>query len=364
MLLFTLAITLLSGFAVAQFPLIGKHRTARCPAVNRATDETKAIDIHYVEVNPRAKDTLIFVHGWPGIWSIWKHQINEFKNDYRVVVVDVRGMGASGHPGDVEGSSSTGDFVDDLVCVLKHAEVAGKSVCIGHDWGSSICWEAGRARPDIFSGVISLAVPYLASAGPYTPIEAFLKTFPRLTYQVYFRDTIDNAAAELEADVRRTIRIVYKHSNTTAPDTFLTSSTSFLTPYDGIELSRSPLMTQEEEDYLVDQFTKSGFKNSLQFYQHRNRYLSWQIAHDNGTFNVNVPSLAIYPNKDSVADWNVVSEIAKSKSFVPQLEEVSVPTAHCPHMERPKEINAYLGDWLTRTFPSSRGTFEKAEGEL
>lgn len=28
-------------------------------------------------------------------------------------------------------------------------------------------------------------------------------------------------------------------------------------------------MTQEEEDYLVDQYTKSGFKSSLQFYQHK-----------------------------------------------------------------------------------------------
>lgn len=28
-------------------------------------------------------------------------------------------------------------------------------------------------------------------------------------------------------------------------------------------------MTQEEEDYLVQQYTKSGFKNSLQFYQRK-----------------------------------------------------------------------------------------------
>jgi len=65
-------------------------------------------------------------------------------------------------------------------------------------------------------------------------------TFPKLTYQVYFRDAVDSAATELEADVRRTIRIVYRHSNTTAPDDFLTSSTSFLTPFDGIEVSQEP----------------------------------------------------------------------------------------------------------------------------
>jgi len=322
------------------------------------------LPIDYVDVNPQGKNTLIFAHGWPGIWSTWKHQINEFKDDHRVIAIDGRGMGSSGHPGDVEGSASMGDFVDDLVCTLTRAEVAGKSICIGHDWGSSICWEAGRTRPDIFSGVVSLVVPYIAAAGPYTPIEPFLTAFPKLTYQVYFRDMVDTAAAELEGDVRRTIRAVFRHSNSTAPNAFLTSSTSFLAPYDGIELSRSLLMTQEEEDYLVEQYTKSGFRNSLQFYQHKNRYLSWQVPHDSSVFGVNVPSLAIYPSKDSVADWTTVSKIVKSMSFVPQLEEVSIPTAHWPHMERPEEVNGYLRDWLTRNFPTSTGTFRKAEDEL
>jgi soluble epoxide hydrolase/lipid-phosphate phosphatase len=81
-----------------------------------------------------------------------------------------------------------------------------------------------------------MELQYLASVGPYTPIEAFLTAFPRLTYQVYFRDMIDTVVAELEADIRRTIRVVYRHSDSAVPDGFLTSSTSFLTPYDGIEV--------------------------------------------------------------------------------------------------------------------------------
>jgi len=33
-------------------------------------------------------------------------------------------------------------------------------------------------------------------------------------------------------------------------------------------------------------------------------------------------------------------------------------------MERPREVNAYLRDWLTRTFSSGVGTFKKAGDEL
>ena len=99
MLLSTLAIALLCGPAVAQFPFTGKHKTASCTAVNRAIDEATTIEIRelrlqeylpsaltpllreidYVDVNPKAKETLVLVHGWPGIWSTWKHQIDEFK---------------------------------------------------------------------------------------------------------------------------------------------------------------------------------------------------------------------------------------------------------------------------------------------
>ena len=167
------------------------------------------------------------------------------------------------HPGRIPASSSEDGGVSRYP--LQDADARCGS---SHDWGGSICWEAGRSRLDIFSGVVSLALPvsrsllqnlqpvvhdqkyqYLAAAGPFTPIEAFLTTFPKLSYQIYFRDTVDTAAAELEADVRRTIRAVYRHSNSTAADAFLTSSTSFLTPYDGIEVRQEPKSNPIQSSY-------------------------------------------------------------------------------------------------------------------
>ena len=117
-------------------------------------------------------------------------------------------MGASGHPGDVESSASMGDFVDDLACVLEHANVAGKSICIGfvnlfprvgscidadalsyyrHDWGSSICWEAGRARPDIFSGVVSLALPVSTHLSKIVENDSQWNLVPRFCWSLHPR---------------------------------------------------------------------------------------------------------------------------------------------------------------------------------
>ena len=58
-----------------------------------------------------------------------------------MIVPDLRGFGASTHPGDVRSSGTLGDIVGDLVCILQQANV--KSViCMGYDlrafrWGFS-----------------------------------------------------------------------------------------------------------------------------------------------------------------------------------------------------------------------------------
>jgi len=33
----------------------------------------------YVDINPKADKTLLFVHGWPRLWAGWKYQIQEFQ---------------------------------------------------------------------------------------------------------------------------------------------------------------------------------------------------------------------------------------------------------------------------------------------
>lgn len=78
------------------------RKVATCQALNRAADKVQAIQIRehffvnppsdmsietvsscpsldYVEVNPEASQSILMVHGWPGLWHNWKYQIEEFK---------------------------------------------------------------------------------------------------------------------------------------------------------------------------------------------------------------------------------------------------------------------------------------------
>ena len=145
--------------------------------------------IDYVEFNPEAETTIIMAHGWPSLWSTWSKQIEEFKvcnprlsphpgpyplaprfsprithaalsalDDYHLLVPDLRGFGSSTHPDDVQSSGTMYDIAGDLVCILQHAGVR-EAICLGHDWGAQVCYEAARIRPDVFKAVIGLVIP-------------------------------------------------------------------------------------------------------------------------------------------------------------------------------------------------------------
>ncbi|KAG9083873.1 hypothetical protein FS749_005673 [Ceratobasidium sp. UAMH 11750] len=58
-----------------------RKRKVQCFAWDRSTDPwtENLLDITWVDLNPEAKRTLLFVHGWPGLWSTWSNQIEEFR---------------------------------------------------------------------------------------------------------------------------------------------------------------------------------------------------------------------------------------------------------------------------------------------
>ena len=70
--------------------------------------------------------------------------------------------------------------------------------------------------------------PYNAAVGPYTPITTLARLVPRFAYQVYFAEQTSTAIAELNADIRRTLRSTLRTAATAPPSDFLTSNSSYL----------------------------------------------------------------------------------------------------------------------------------------
>ncbi|KAH7905596.1 Alpha/Beta hydrolase protein [Hygrophoropsis aurantiaca] len=322
-------------------------QTINCKGFNRASRQEVPISIDYVDINPGTNSTILMVHGWPSLWSTWGYQIQELKDDYRLIVPDIRGFGGSTSPGDVQSSGTLGDMVGDLVCILEYAKV-DHVVCLGHDWGAEVCYEAARRRPDVFTSVVGITVPYFHAAGPFIDSAQLAMYMPRLAYQVFFETRTSAAIAELNKDIRRTLRGTLRTVSSPPPDGFLTSKETFIGAWDGVfEIPAIPFFTEDEEDYFVERISIQGFNDTLIFYTHGNRYGTWQATHIQGNHTIPQPVLSILPLDDPVADWVFAANFLKSAEFLPQLTTKTMPGAHWPHLEHPDVLNSILRDWLS-----------------
>ncbi|KAG8895099.1 hypothetical protein FRC01_012568, partial [Tulasnella sp. 417] len=177
------------------------ERNVQCPAIRRDAEGDTVVDINinYVDIQKSTspKETLVLVHGWPGMWSTWARQIAHFENDYRLIATNIRGFYKSTHPGDVHTGGAYSDFVSDLICMMDHAGIES-AVLVGHDWGSQLCFEAARQRPDRFKAVIGLVVPYLPVGRQYVPTRYLARLAPRLAYQAFFNEFTEQATGELD----------------------------------------------------------------------------------------------------------------------------------------------------------------------
>ncbi|KAL5530822.1 hypothetical protein ACEPAF_7080 [Sanghuangporus sanghuang] len=351
------------GFSAATsspfHPTSYPKKTAKCKAINRRENVEKEIEIRYVEVNPKAEKTILMVHGWPGLWSNWARQIEEFKNEYHIIAPNHRGFGESTHPGDIETSGRMSDLVGDLTCVLQDAGV-DRAVCLGHDWGAQVCWESARMRPDIFEAVAAAVIPYIpANRWFLMPIRVLVWLFPHFGYQQYFQDHTLEAAAELNKDIRRSLRAVYRNPTSLPPPSFLKSTTDFFGVYGDAEIPPTPLLSQEEEDYLVQQYSIQGFNYTLQFYTYGNRYGSWKSSRSQGNYTIPQPALSIYPTYDFVADWQKVEKMLGSAKFLPKLTRATIPAAHWIQLEKPAEFNAVLRNWLNTLSESDENSAQQ-----
>jgi soluble epoxide hydrolase/lipid-phosphate phosphatase len=322
--------------------------------------------VGYLNINPSASSTMLMVHGWPVIWTTWSRQISRFEKEYNLLVPDLRGFASSTHPGDVEASGTIGDMVGDMLCVLDHAGVQ-QAICVGHDWGATVCHEAARTRPDRFEAVVGITVPvsmlraahpilsilnpvllqYLPSDKQFTPVEELAKTFHKLSYQVYFEKSTETAIAELNKDTRRSLRAVLRTKSSPPPDSFLTSTSNFLDAYSGYkEIPPPPFYSPQEEDYMVEEFSKQGFNYTLQFYTYYNRYESWRVSHEQGNYTIPQQALFVAPLADPVADWILVMKLLGTEQFMPHLTTKTIDAQHWPHLEAPEEFNKILDEWL------------------
>ncbi|CAL8273625.1 unnamed protein product [Arctogadus glacialis] len=113
---------------------------------------------HYVAAGERGKPLMLFLHGFPEFWFSWRYQLREFKSEFRVVAVDMRGYGESDVPLSVE-SYRFEHLVTDVRDIV---EYLGYNRCclVGHDWGGTVAWLFSIHYPEMVTKLIVLNSPH------------------------------------------------------------------------------------------------------------------------------------------------------------------------------------------------------------
>jgi pimeloyl-ACP methyl ester carboxylesterase len=137
--------------------------------------ETDGLTQQVLEDGPEGGPLVLLIHGFPELGLSWRAQVKALgEAGYRAVAPDMRGYGGTDKPGRTEEHTIlhlVGDMVD-LVRAL------GRSECtvVGHDWGAPVAWHCALMRPDLFTAVAGLSVPFQPRrpGGPPTPAMAAL----------------------------------------------------------------------------------------------------------------------------------------------------------------------------------------------
>ena len=313
--------------------------------ITHRTVNSNNIRIHLAEAGEGP--TVLMIHGFPESWYSWREQLPVLaEHGYHAVAMDVRGYGRSSKPQNAE----------DYRMMLKVADVVGvvdaidngKVTVVGHDWGAPIAWNSALLRPDLFSGVAGLSVPYSAGGGAVRPTELFAMMAGDDDFYINHFQEVGKAEREIEADVRQWILGFYWGAGgdvIDGPNISMvrrggTLSEKFVYPD-----VMPDWMTDKDLDVYTREFEYSGFFGPLSRYRNVDR--DWEDFSAFAGQPITIPSLFIGGEKDGPTVWGA-STIANYSQTLPNLfkSEILPGAGHWIQQERAERTNELLLEFL------------------
>jgi pimeloyl-ACP methyl ester carboxylesterase len=292
---------------------------------------------------------VLMVHGFPESWYSWRHQLPALAAaGYRAVAIDVRGYGRSSKPREVEAYRMLAHVADDVGVVRALGERT--AAIVGHDWGSPIAAAGALLRPDVFSAVALLSVPY-SPRGGLRPTDAFARAGGTEEFYVSYFQAPGRAEAEIEPDVRGWLAGFY-----TALSGDEGSSPAgagvFSIPPGGRISDRFPRgaalpswLSDADLDVYASELERTGLTGALNRYRNVDRDWEDLAAWDGAP--IHQPSLFIGGELDATTDW-LAGAIENHRTTLPGLVSTHIleGCGHWIQQERAEQVNRLLLDWL------------------
>ncbi len=299
------------------------------------------IQIHIAE---QGRGPLILLcHGFPESWYSWRHQLRDLAQaGFHAVAPDMRGYGATESPSAVDAYTLL-HLVGDMVGVLDAVDVE-QAVIVGHDWGAPVAWNAALLRPDRFRGVVGLSVPYQPRSA-VRPLSVMPQTADTEFYQLYFQ-TPGVAEAELQRDVRRSLRTIYTSRSSAGALGMVARGGGFLDAMTCPDVLPAWL-TEPDLKLFTGEFERTGFAGGLNWYRNIDR--NWELMAAFNAAPIRVPALYMGGDHDLVLRLlgrdRVLERLART---APLLRGATIlpDCGHWTQQERPNEVSAAIVDFV------------------
>ena len=336
------------------------------PEIQHRTIQTNGINMHIAEAGEGP--LVVMCHGWPESWYSWRHQLLALAEaGYHAVAPDQRGYGSTDAPEAIDQYTQF-HLVGDIVGLL---DALGEETAVvaGHDWGAPVAWNCALLRPDRFTGVVALSVPYMPRqgtsvkagdggmgwGGPIRPTDAMRQGFgDRFFYQLYFQ-TPGVAEHELQNDPRRSLKLLLYGAGGEGVVARLASgtmtnelppNTSFMLEGMSEPAELPAWLTDADIDFYAGEFRKAGFRGGLNWYRNIDR--NWELMGAYAGAKITQPALFMTGDLDVVYLSMAKPAIDNLEAAVPSLRsKVILPGAgHWTQQERPKEVNEAMIGFL------------------
>ena len=305
-----------------------------------------------MQITEQGKGPLVIMcHGFPEIGYSWRHQLPALAEaGFHAVAPDQRGYGKTDCPESIE-AYDIFQLVGDIVGLV-HTLGEEKAVIVGHDWGAPVAFHCALLRPDIFSSLILLSVPYSPRPwGGIKPTEVMKKVAGDLNFYIVYFQEPGKVEKELEANIRQTmIKSLYSASGDPPPE----KRWSFLFPKDQKFMDTSDLpeklpswLTEGDIDAFTEAFERTGFRGGVNWYRNVDR--NWELTSFLSGAKIVQPSLFIAGEWDGVIVMNRRAFDHLEENMPNLKEKILIPGAgHWVQQEKPEDVNAFILDFLAK----------------
>lgn len=318
------------------------------PRAQSTTATIRGKTYHYLHAKPSGtpRGTILLVHGWPDLAFGWRYQVPYLLSlGLQVIVPDMLGYGGTDAPQDLA-LYSLKSVNDDLAELVRQIIGPDEQIILGgHDWGGMVVWRFALWHPEMLKGVFSICTPYAPVLPDFVDIPQLIQRLPNFTYQAQLAGPdVEREIGSDPAKIRGLLSGVYGARGSDGELVFTVNKGVHFENLD--KMGKSPLLSDEEIDYYVDQYARNGVRGPLNWYRTRKVNYEEELAllKDGQQPKVQPPSMLVAARGDAA----LPPRMAKGMEvFFEKVKILEVDGSHWSLWEpSAAETNAHIGAFV------------------